>query len=357
LIPGREGITGPGHASIALARRNILKEPFGPSFQAYKTYRYDSEAEGWPTNKCVQFAADMTGAGKTDFVSFRPDGVWIAISNGDGTFQPSNLVIGDFGYSQGWRIDRHPRFVADITGDGCADILGFGDAGVLISLNHGDGAFTSPSLALADFGYYAGGWRNDRHLLFLADANSDDLVDIYGFGDDCVFVGINSILVDGKFKSPIAVINNFGYNQGWRTDMHPRFVADLTGNGTGDIIGFGYVGVYVAVNDGQGNFPSANRVLPFFGYDVDAGGWRVNLHLRMVADMTGDGRGDIVGFGDEGVWISINKGDGTFGSPQLVLPCFGYNDEAGAWRVDQHPRFLADISGDGSLGLVHKIAV
>lgn len=47
--------------------------------------------------------------------------------------------------------------MADITGDGCADIVGFGDAGVLISQNQGDRAFGPQSLALADFGYGAGG--------------------------------------------------------------------------------------------------------------------------------------------------------------------------------------------------------
>ena len=370
-IPGREGISGPGHASAIFARKNILKESFGPSVQAYKTYGYN-------TKKCVRITADIMGTGKADLVSFRPDGVWNAINNDDGTFQPSNLVLGDFGYSQGWRIDKHSRFVVDITGDGRADILGFGDAGVLISLNRGNGTFKSQGLALADFGCHAGGWRNDSHLLFLADANNDGLVDIYGFGDGSVFVSINNLLVDGTFKPPIAVINNFGYKQGWRTDMHPRFVADLTGDGTGDIIGFGYAGVYVAINDNQGNFSPAKRVLPFFGCNVDAGGWHVDRHLRMVADMTGNGRGDIVGFGDKGVSISINKGDGTFGSPRLVLPCFGYNDNAGAWRVDQHPRFLADLSGDGrcdvigfcddgvyvsinngggNFGLVHKIII
>lgn len=33
------------------------------------------------------------------------------------------------------------------------------------------------------------------------------------------------------------------------------------------------------------------------------------------------------------------------GHPQLVVENFGYN--AGGWRVDQHPRFLADLTGDG----------
>ena len=41
------------------------------------------------------------------------------------------LVVNNFGYDAGgWRVDRHPRFLADTTGDGRADIVGFGNAGV-----------------------------------------------------------------------------------------------------------------------------------------------------------------------------------------------------------------------------------
>jgi V8-like Glu-specific endopeptidase len=54
------------------------------------------------------------------------------------------LVIDNFAYvAGGWRVDRHPRFLADITGDGRADIVGFGDAGVWISRAQPDGSFSA----------------------------------------------------------------------------------------------------------------------------------------------------------------------------------------------------------------------
>lgn len=61
---------------------------------------------------------------------------------------------------------------------------------------------------------------------------------------------------------------------------------------------------------------------------------------------------DIVGFGDEGVWVSHSRGDGQFEQAQPVCRGFGYTDDAGAWRVDRHPRFVADITGDGRVDLV-----
>jgi hypothetical protein len=51
-------------------------------------------------------------------------------------------------------------------------------------------------------------------------------------------------------------------------------------------------------------------VVANFGYN--AGGWRVDMHPRFLADLTGDGRADIVGFGDAGVWTALNNGNGTF---------------------------------------------
>ena len=42
-------------------------------------------------------------------------------------------------------------------------------------------------------------------------------------------------------------MNNFGYNAGgWRVEKHPRFLADTTGDGRADIVGFGNAGVWVA---------------------------------------------------------------------------------------------------------------
>jgi hypothetical protein len=50
-------------------------------------------------------------------------------------------VLGDFDYNHAWRVEKHPRFVVDINGDGHADIVGFGDADVYVALGNGDGTF------------------------------------------------------------------------------------------------------------------------------------------------------------------------------------------------------------------------
>ncbi|MCM1982451.1 FG-GAP repeat domain-containing protein, partial [Lyngbya confervoides] len=194
----------------------------------------------------------------------------------------------------------HPRFLADTTGDGRADIVGFGNAGVYVSRAQPDGTFSAPQLVVNNFGYNAGGWRVDRHPRFLADTTGDGRADIVGFGNAGVYV--SRAQPDGTFSAPQLVVNNFGYNAGgWRVDRHPRFLADTTGDGRADIVGFGNAGIYVSRALSDDSFDSIELVVKNFGYD--SGGWRVEQHPRFLADTTGDGRADIVGFGNAGVWI------------------------------------------------------
>ncbi len=175
---------------------------------------------------------------------------------------------------------------ADLTGDGKADIVGFGDAGVYVSLNNGNGGFPQPTLTLANFAYAAGGSRVEKHV---------------------------------------------------------RLLADLTGDGKADIVGFGDAGVYVSLNNGDGGFPPPTFALANFGYD--AGGWRVEKHLRFLADLTGGGKADMVGFGGPGVFISLNNGNGGFPQPTMAVANFAYL--AGEWNEARHPRF---VPGKGSIG-------
>ena len=48
----------------------------------------------------------------------------------------------------------------------------------------------------------------------------------------------------GSFRSVNKVVGNFGTAQGWQFDKHPQFITDLTGGKRGDIVGFGDAGVY-----------------------------------------------------------------------------------------------------------------
>ncbi len=81
-----------------------------------------------------------------DIVGFADAGVWAALSNGDGTFAAPEFVIDGLDVQQGWQVSANPRLLADITGDGKADIVGFGDDGVWTALSNGDGTFQAPRI-------------------------------------------------------------------------------------------------------------------------------------------------------------------------------------------------------------------
>jgi len=308
------------------------------------------DAGGWRVERHPRFLADTTGDGRADIVGFGNAGVWVARAQTDGRYETPQLVVGNFGYDAGgWRVEQHPRALADINGDGRAHVVGFGDAGVWVSLAQADGTFTPAQFAVASFGFAAagGGWRTDRHPRVLADVTGDGRADIVGFGEGGVWVALAQ--GNGTFSAPQLVIENFGATAGgWRVDRHPRFLADTRGIGRKDVVGFGNAGVWVALSRGDGTFDPPQLVVSNFGYG--AGGWRVEAHPRVLADTQGNGRADIVGFGNAGVWVALSRGDGTFDPPQLAVGNFGY--DAGGWRVDRHPRLLADTTGDGRADLV-----
>ena len=294
--------------------------------------------QGWGP-EYPRVLADVNGDKMQDLVGFGIHGVWLA------TAPPQNsvsLVLKDFGYESGWRVDQHVRAMGDVNGDQMDDVVGFGNAGVYRALSTGSG-FGSVDFVVADFGYEQG-WRNDKHVRLLADINGDKRKDIVGFGDHGVWVSVATSKA-GEFSAPFFAVADFGYLQGWRNDKHIRTTADVNGDTMQDIVGFGDYGVWVALANGKG-FDAPQLVLSDFA--ILAGGWQVTRHPRMLVDINNDMKDDIVGFGNDGVWVSLSTGTG-FAAPQFVLDNFGYNQ---GWRVGLHPRYVADLNGDGYKDIV-----
>ncbi|GLF95288.1 FG-GAP-like repeat-containing protein [Streptomyces yaizuensis] len=300
---------------------------------------------------------DTTGGGRTDVVVLAGDGVRVSPRDEAGTFAGASgeLVLKAFGHTKkagGWLTDKHLRFLVDTTGNGRLDVVGCHDDGLWISLQDEEGKFAplTDEPALPAFGHdeKAGGWLVGKHPRFLADTTGDGRADVIGCHDDGVWVSLQD--EEGGFAEPLYILDDFGTDQGWTSIAdHPRFLAATTAGGSPDLVGFGPLGVVVAHGLGDGTFGPATLVLNDFG---SAQGWTGDKHLRLLADVTGDGTPDLVGFGDEGVWVAHGRGDGRFDRAQLVCRGFGYHDDAGAWRVDRHPRFLADITGEGRVDIV-----
>ncbi len=316
-------------------------------------FGYDSGAGGWRVDKHPRTVADVNGDGMDDVVGFGGAGVYVALSQG-GCFAPTQLWLTNFGYDAaagGYRVDLHPRMLADVNGDGMDDAVAFGGAGVYVALSTGS-SFAPASLWLGNLGRdaAAGGWRVENHPRMTADVNNDGRADVVGFGGAGVFVARST----GTGFTPATVwIGDFGFDAGaggYRIDQHPRMMADVDGDGRDDAVAFGGAGVFVARSTGTG-FTPASLWINNYGFDLGAGGWRVDQHPRMMADVNGDGRDDVVGYGGAGPYLATSTGSG-FNAAVLRVNNLGQDFGAGGWRVDKHPRMTGDMDGNGNADMV-----
>jgi hypothetical protein len=295
-------------------------------------------AGDWRVEKHLRYVADLRKTGRVDLIGFSGWGVVVSLNNGDGTFGPVQVALPDLGYEQGWRLDKHLRLLGDVTGNGLPDIVAFGEDHVFVAINNGDGTF-KPLKPVLDQFIPAIGWRIESHPRFLADLTGNGCVDIIGFANQGVYVSLNK--GDGTFQTGTLKLPEFGLkcSKDWSVNRHPRWVADLTGNGKADIIGFADNGVYIAFGNGDGTFqPSKQAIKLGFGY---ASGWRVDRHPRLVVDLTDNGCADIVGFADDGVYVSYNDGQGNFSQAQKLTSQFGSSDVQ--WSADASLRLVANL--------------
>jgi hypothetical protein len=383
--PPAAAAPAPGGAATAAVAAHFVLAGFGSD-------------QGWRNDRHHRFLGDITGDGRADVVGLGDDGVATAVATGDGGFAAARFVLREFGVNQGWSVDRHPRFLTDVTADGLADLVGIGPDGTVTAIARGDGTFLPPQTGgpfgaasvpagsrvfvpdlnadgrsdLAVVG--ATGVRTARSLgtgLFSPATTASTAYDLVRFDPGHYRVTdvtgdrraeVLALQVDGPVRmvSSVPVLDGFGTFADPRpagADFPPGLpapsvtlgaVTDVTGDGRADLVAFGesVSGTWVAAALGGGGFGAYRPATPGFGPE---GGWTAARHPRLAGELTGpDAAGvrmaDLVGFGDEGVWTAVATGDGAFSPPAYTLAGFGYDE---GWRVERHVRLLADITGDG----------
>lgn len=271
---------------------------------------------------------DLNGDGRPDLVTTRVAGqgsnVGPLINTGSGRFEPAALMTFSF-QSQTWTLASVD--VADINGDGRADIIAGGSGRVFTALGNGNGTFQAPSS-------FAAG--SDITSLLARDFNGDNRADIAftSTSSDQVFVALGNGTGTFGNANPITV---------GKRPLHLG-IADLNGDGRLDLI---------VTNGGQIAATSiAGSVSVLSGAGNGTFAPPVNIAAGMfptattVADANGDGRLDLV-VATQGanfayqVQVHAGRGDGTFLTPTILPVDFGPG-----------PVGVADFDGDSKIDLI-----
>jgi hypothetical protein len=321
----------------------------GPWLYEYGVVGTEALPRGWPSlNTTPRALGDVNGDGKLDVVGFGQDGVYVALSTGAGLSAPQ-LWVRSYGTNAGGWTDQNtfPRMLGDVNGDGRADIVAFGNKATYVSLSTGTG-FAAPASWISGYGVEAGGWTSqDLYPRVLGDVNGDGRADIVAFGNKATYVSLSS---GTRFNAPVSWISGYGVQAGgWTSqDVFPRTVADVNGDGRADIVAFGNRATYVSFSTGAGFGPAMTWIS---AYGPSAGGWTSQTAFpRLLADINGDGRADIVAFGNTSMFVSLSSGS-SFAAPAQWLRSYG--PSAGGWSDQEtYPRLAGDVTGDGKADVV-----
>lgn len=268
--------------------------------------------------------ADVNGDGKADIIGFYSDKVYVSLSHGNGFGTPT---VWTSQFTTSWNTN-HVRTVADVNGDGKADIIGFEDSKVYVALSNGSNFSPATEWTSA----FTNGWSNSKHIRYVADVNGDGKSDIIGFGDSKVYVALSY----GNGFRPATEWTS-AFTSGWSNtnNKHIRTVADVNGDGRADIVGFGDSRIYVALSNGSSFRPATEWTSAFTGL------WNTTNHVRKVKDVNGDGRADIIGFGDSKIYVALSNGS-SFQSAKVWSSRF-----TSGWSNSKNVRTIGDVSGDG----------
>ncbi len=333
-----------GIAECALPN-NVCKPTINPTWSEYGSNAFNA-GTNW-TSQAAGFLADVNGDGKADLIAQQSDGIYVALSTGTGA-GASGKWVNSFGTAQGYSDPNvTPVFLLDVNSDGLADAVGIAGDGVYVALSNGTG-FNAPVKWASDFGTGNGWTTMDAYPRTLADINGDGLLDLVGFKSDGVYVALNTGTGFGpttKWGNDFGTASVVAYAS---NSANPRLVQDINGDGLPDIVGFANGGTYVALNTGTG-FAAATVWLADFG--INAGYTTQDTYPRTLADINGDGLPDLVGFKSDGTYVSINTGSG-FQTAAKWLADFGTSTATVYPSQKGYPRYLADVNGDGKADIV-----
>ncbi|WP_017454496.1 FG-GAP-like repeat-containing protein, partial [Herbaspirillum rubrisubalbicans] len=299
----------------------------------FEIQRWQSDG-GWYSSDDRIFVADVNGDGKADLIHVFSDNGAISIDvyQSTGTsFQGKRWETRGGFYSAA----NHNILIADMDGDGRPDIVDvFNDnnlASIDVHLNNGS------SFQGSRWKTQIGGFSQDQKW-YAADVNGDGRADL-----------INVFAENGNLSVDVHVNNGSGFDSsrwvnqnGWYGNDHPIFVADINGDGLADIVhvfndqGFTSIDAYLSTGTS------------FVGSRWETRNSTYQGHRFFLGDATGDGLPDLIDvFNDAGsasIDVHLNSGSGFY-DRRWATQMGGYWDEQ-RWM-------MLDAKGDGMASLVN----
>jgi hypothetical protein len=283
------------------------------TFDAAVSYTFDSSGANSLT------AADLNSDGVADLVTASPDNLNMSVmlANSDGSFKASTIYADPF--------PLHNAVVADFNSDATPDIMASAgnDGYFKFYAGNGDGTFRDP--VNLEFLY------GQAYELKAADINQDgkqDLISRDDFGRVIVQQGNG----DATFKA------GYGFDLLLLDPFPVLGVADLNGDGFGDIVTGSNPGMYITMNESGGTFPSTAT--------IDSITTPLSLALH---DLNKDGKIDLIAGRSDRISYMLGNGDGSFNAPSSLLTGAAVT---GVTAVDINGDLNPDIVGATTLGPV-----
>jgi hypothetical protein len=362
--------TGDGRTDVALTGPDswntlpLASSLGGGQFSVTNTFIGDFAS--WSSDlRATKLVGDFNGDGKADIALTGPP--WwntlpVAFSNGNGSFNVTNVYIGDFA---GWASDLEAtKLIGDFNGDGRADIALTGPPWwntLPVAFSNGNGSFSVTNVYIGDFA----SWSSDiKAVKLVGDFNGDGRTDVALSGPSTW----NTLPVafsngDGSFNVTNTYIGDFAT---WSASRGAaKLVGDFNADGKADIALTGASGwntVPVAFSDGYGGLNGDGRTdiavyrpSTATWFDRDTGTAIVygapNLDIPVPGDYNGDGRTDIAVLTPNStiVPVALSTGSGSF---NLTYPSVGV---FASWAGDPQAIVLkGDFNGDGKadIGLI-----
>jgi peptidoglycan/xylan/chitin deacetylase (PgdA/CDA1 family) len=321
---------------------------FSPAQSSLTTAGEFSQEQNWSDQdiKTIRLA-DVNGDGLADLVGRNAEGIQVALSSGLG-FSPAEIWSQEFANGHSWtEADINTLSWTDVNGDHLADLIIRTRDGIRVALNNGMG-FDQSTLWTNNFSdEFMPQWKIAGYhpALSFGDVNGDGLADIVVRGPEGIYVALSTT---NSFMAPVVWTNDFSDKNSveWKQEKYASTfqLADVNGDGLADLVVRGPNGLLVSLSNGN----SFRRASLWSTSYSDASGWGNDESYYgaiRAGDVNGDGLADIIVRARDGMHVMLSNGHAFM--QDIIWYHSSFTDRAG-YKYPYYATTLqcGDINGD-----------